>query len=240
MTSELQTRPARSRYSAASDTHAADDGAQQRPGRTHGRPRRSRERRRAAAMAALRAVPVLVMGGIAATVLHGYHESVAARETSTAEPTTRPADVAAPPADLAAHAPKDTGGLGTTEGLTPQLTRAITRAREAAAADGIERIGITSGARSAQAQQQLFVEAVAKYGSAAEASKWVLPPNKSAHVKGEAIDVNPYAAAQWLEKNGVKFGLCRRYANEYWHFEVLAPAKGQKCPALEANAAHTE
>ena len=143
-------------------------------------------------------------------------------------------------ADLAAHAPKDTGGLGTTEGLTPQLTRAITRAREAAAADGIERIGIISGARSAQTQQQLFDEAVAKYGSAAEASKWVLPPNKSAHVKGEAIDVNPYAAAQWLEKNGVKFGLCRRYANEYWHFEVLAPAKGQKCPALEANAAHTE
>ena len=69
MTSELQTRPARSRYSAASDTHAADDGAQQRPGRTHGRPRRSRERRRAAAMVALCAVPVLVMGGIAATVI---------------------------------------------------------------------------------------------------------------------------------------------------------------------------
>jgi D-alanyl-D-alanine carboxypeptidase len=39
----------------------------------------------------------------------------------------------------------------------------------------------------------------------------------------------------WLEVNGYKFGLCRVYENEWWHFEPLV-APGQQCPALVANA----
>jgi hypothetical protein len=43
------------------------------------------------------------------------------------------------------------------------------------------------------------------------------------------------AGALWLERNGWRFGLCRVYANEWWHFEgVIAP--GERCPALAPDA----
>lgn len=95
---------------------------------------------------------------------------------------------------------------------------------------------ITSGWRSVEYQKMLFTNAIARHGSVAEASKWVLPPEYSMHPWGLAVDINyktgKQAGAQWLETNGYKFGLCRRYKNEWWHFEPLV-APGQTCPALE-------
>lgn len=202
---------------------------------THGLPRRRRERNALLAAVAMVAVPLAVMGGIGYAVIDGYHQAIAARNAPAAEVDQgQPAVPAGADAELMSHAPQ--GGDVGTAGLSAQMTRAITRARAAAAAQSIT-IDIVSGARSAATQQRLFDEAIAKYGSAKAASAWVLPPDKSEHVRGAAIDVGPYAAAKWLEKNGVAFGLCRRYANEYWHFELLATAKGSSCPALEANAA---
>jgi hypothetical protein len=50
-----------------------------------------------------------------------------------------------------------------------------------------------------------------------------------------ALDINYPAGAAWLESNGARFGLCRVYGNEWWHFEgVIAP--GQPCPAMAQNA----
>ena len=121
-------------------------------------------------------------------------------------------------------------------GLSAPLARSLAKATQAAAAAGID-LEVTSGYRTRAEQQRLFDEAVRQYGSAARARRWVLPPSESEHVKGRAVDVGPRAAARWLEANGVKWGLCRRYVNEWWHFERLAPAVGQKCPALEPNAA---
>jgi hypothetical protein len=99
-------------------------------------------------------------------------------------------------------------------------------------------IRITSGFRSQQLQERLFNDAVAKYGSENEASKWVLPKDISHHPWGIAIDVNypgDKVATKWLEDNGWQFGLCRVYENEWWHFEpVIAP--GQPCPPMMANA----
>ena len=94
-------------------------------------------------------------------------------------------------------------------------------------------LGVTSGWRDSGKQQQLYDAAIAKYGSAAKARRWVLPPQESQHVRGGAVDVGPPTAAIWLDENGVRYGLCRRYANEPWHFELLAPHKGQPCPAME-------
>lgn len=95
---------------------------------------------------------------------------------------------------------------------------------------------ITSGWRTIEHQQMLYTNAIARHGSVAEASKWVLPPQYSMHPWGLAVDINyktgKQEGAQWLETNGYKFGLCRRYKNEWWHFEPLV-APGQKCPALE-------
>ena len=122
-----------------------------------------------------------------------------------------------------------------TQGLDPSLAQAFTRARTAALAAGLD-LRINSGFRTAAVQQRLYDDALAKYGSPAKARRWVLPPAESDHVKGLAIDVAPAAGATWLEKHGVNYGLCRRYLNEWWHFERLAPAAGQRCPALEPYA----
>ncbi len=99
-------------------------------------------------------------------------------------------------------------------------------------------IRITSGFRSQQLQESLFNNAIKKYGSENEASKWVLPKDISHHPWGIAIDVNypgDKVATKWLEDNGSQFGLCRVYENEWWHFEpVIAP--GETCPTMMANA----
>ena len=99
-------------------------------------------------------------------------------------------------------------------------------------------IRITSGFRSQDLQQRLFADAVKKYGSESEASKWVLPKDISHHPWGIAIDVNypgDRTAVRWLEENGSTYGLCRVYKNEWWHFEpVIAP--GEPCPPMMANA----
>ena len=110
------------------------------------------------------------------------------------------------------------------------MRRAVRRAVQAAAADGVE-LRVASGWRSRAHQERLFADAVAKYGSPQAARRWVLPPDDSEHVQGRAVDVAPPEAAAWLDEHGVRFGLCRRYDNEPWHFERLAPAVGSALPA---------
>jgi D-alanyl-D-alanine carboxypeptidase len=120
------------------------------------------------------------------------------------------------------------------EGLTPTLRSRLRKATAAARADGIT-IDITSGRRSAAKQRQLLQEAIAKYGSYQAATRWVLPPEYSAHVKGMAVDIGPQAAMVWLNQNGWRYGICRRYDNEPWHFEALT-TPGKRCPARESHA----
>ncbi len=125
--------------------------------------------------------------------------------------------------------------------LVPQFKARYEAAKVAAKLEG-HALAITSGYRSLARQQILFDRAVKRNGSVAAATKWVLPPEKSNHPWGIAIDINYRVsgakgkkAAAWLEKNGYKYGLCRRYVNEWWHFEPLV-APGQKCPKMEPYA----
>lgn len=164
----------------------------------------------------------VVVALVAAAVLAG---GLMARIGGAAEPPT-------PSYEPQPVAPQ---GVGEVEHLTPAMARAINRAIAAAAAAGVE-LRVTSGWRSRAKQQRLYDEAVAKYGSPAKARRWVLPPEESEHVNGAAVDVGPASGARWLEEHGVRFGLCRRYDNEYWHFELLARAKGSACPAREPHA----
>lgn len=144
----------------------------------------------------------------------------------------------------------DGGGAGTastatratptatgTAGLEPALKHELDRAITAARADGVE-LHLTSGWRTWAEQQELFNAAVKKYGSPEAASRWVLPPDKSAHVRGAAVDVGPRSGAKWLERHGSRFGLCRRYDNEWWHFELLVPAGSSACPPREPYAGY--
>ncbi|WP_329005455.1 M15 family metallopeptidase [Kribbella sp. NBC_00709] len=119
-------------------------------------------------------------------------------------------------------------------GLSPKLKARLKKAMAAAKADGIT-ISITSARRSASKQQRLLNAAIKKYGSYKVATRWVLPPKYSAHVQGKAVDIGPAAAMTWLNKNGWRYGVCRRYDNEPWHFEALT-APGTKCPPREPHA----
>ena len=121
--------------------------------------------------------------------------------------------------------------------IDKQLMYRFKAAQAAAKKDG-QVLYIASGFRTLSRQKTLFAQAIRKYGSTAEASKWVAPPLVSRHPWGVAIDVNypnDPVGAGWLEVNGAKFGLCRVFENEWWHFEpVIAP--GWKCPALVPDA----
>jgi hypothetical protein len=126
---------------------------------------------------------------------------------------------------------------GSIDVVHPLLLNRFKAAKIAAHADGVD-LYITSGFRSRERQGQLFAEAIVKYGSESEAAKWVLPPQFSHHPEGLALDINypgDRAGAKWLERNGYRFGLCRVYANEWWHFEGVS-APGEPCPAMAPNA----
>lgn len=113
--------------------------------------------------------------------------------------------------------------------LQPDLLDALRRAAKDAAVDGVD-VRVNSGWRSADYQEQLLREAVAQYGSEAEAARWVATPATSAHVAGEAVDIGPYAAADWMIAHGADYGLCRTYENEAWHFELRPDAVHDGCP----------
>ncbi|MDX6281532.1 MAG: zinc D-Ala-D-Ala carboxypeptidase [Kribbellaceae bacterium] len=116
------------------------------------------------------------------------------------------------------------------DALAPVLRGRLRKAMADAHAAGIP-MRINSGRRSAAKQRRLFDEAIKKYGSYKAATRWVLPPDKSEHVQGRAVDIAPQSAMAWLERVGWKYGICRIYDNEPWHFEALR-SPGKQCPPL--------
>jgi zinc D-Ala-D-Ala carboxypeptidase len=115
--------------------------------------------------------------------------------------------------------------------LDPALLRALRRAATDAAADGVELV-VNSGWRSPAYEDQLRREAIAKYGSEAEAARWVATGTTSAHVSGDAVDVGPADATRWLSAQGAAYGLCQIYRNEPWHYERRPEAIGHGCPPM--------
>ena len=113
--------------------------------------------------------------------------------------------------------------------LDADLLGALRQAATDAADDGVE-LHLDSGWRSPQYQQRLLDEAIAKYGSAAQAARWVAAPDRSAHVSGDAVDIGPADAATWLSEHGAAYGLCRIYGNEPWHVELRPEAADHGCP----------
>ena len=118
--------------------------------------------------------------------------------------------------------------------LDADLLRAFRHAATDAAADGVELL-VNSGWRSQKDQEQLFREAVSKYGSKEEASRWVATPGTSAHESGDAVDIGPSKAATWLSRHGAAYGLCQIYNNEPWHYELRPEAVDHGCPTRYAD-----
>ncbi len=149
-------------------------------------------------------------------------------------------DAGSPSTDLAAPADEGTVPPGTTvfdddvaavSRLDAELRDALRAASTAAREDGVE-VRINSGWRSAALQERLRRDAVETYGSAAEAARWVATAETSPHVSGDAVDIGPWEAAEWLGRHGAAYGLCQIYINEAWHFELRAEAPTQGCPRM--------
>jgi zinc D-Ala-D-Ala carboxypeptidase len=192
---------------------------------------------------------------VLALTLSGCASSLALPPASWAVPPTSPTETtdAPSPADPSltiGTAATDTFGGWLPDGVTlspfdvsnpvvalldPLLLKAIQDATRAADADGIE-LRITSGWRSTGFQQRLFDDAVRTYGSVDIARQFVASPEVSKHVTGQAVDIGPVDADKWMIRNGPRFGLCQIFANEIWHFELVADEQG-RCPPLKPNAA---
>ena len=118
--------------------------------------------------------------------------------------------------------------------LDPSLLEALRRAATDAARDGVE-FQVNSGWRSADYQDELLDDAVAEYGSAEEAARWVATAATSPHVRGQAVDVGGMDATDWLSQHGAGYGLCPVYANEPWHYELRPEAVELGCPGQYAD-----
>ncbi len=121
--------------------------------------------------------------------------------------------------------------------LDPGLLHALRSAADDAAGDGVHFV-VNSGWRSKEYQEQLLREAISKYGSKAEAERWVATPNTSAHVSGDAVDLGPTDATSWLSQHGASYGLCQIYSNEPWHYELRPNAASSGCPRMYADPTH--
>jgi hypothetical protein len=121
--------------------------------------------------------------------------------------------------------------------LDPSLLRALRRAATAAMRDRVV-FFVDSGWRSPAYQEHLLEQAVSEYGSRDEAARWVATPNTSAHVSGNAVDIGHSDATAWLAAHGSRYGLCRIYGNEPWHFELRPDAVRHGCPPRYPDAAH--
>jgi D-alanyl-D-alanine carboxypeptidase len=180
----------------------------------------------------------------AALVAAGCATPVQIELVSTTAPTPAPAPLTIGPAATDSYGgwipdgqtlrPFDVANPALAQ-LDPSLLNAIQDAARAAAAEGVD-LRIMSGWRSKEFQQRLFDDAVSKYGSADIARQFVASPDVSKHVVGQAVDVAPIDADNWLIRNGAQFGLCQIYANELWHFELAVDQQGN-CPPLRPNAA---
>lgn len=113
--------------------------------------------------------------------------------------------------------------------LDPALLTALRAAGTAATEDGID-LFITSGWRSKEYQGDLLQRAIARHGSLEKAREFVSTSEKSAHMTGNPVEIGPPDADGWLIRKGSAFGLCQKYANEMWHFELLIEPGGS-CPA---------
>lgn len=122
------------------------------------------------------------------------------------------------------------GHLPAVANLDPALADALQRAATDALADGVE-VRVNSGWRSPDYQALLLRNAVAERG-AEEAARWVAEPSASEHVTGEAVDLGPWPALDWLAQFGSDYGLCQIYQNEPWHYELRADAAHNGCPEM--------
>ncbi len=154
---------------------------------------------------------------------------IAAAEQAAGRAGVDPADPDEPGPDGGATCAADATYLDEEPtGLRSDARRAWIATVKAAADQGIT-LCLNDGKRSVAQQQAVFDDYVTQYGQAV-AEELVLPPKRSAHVVGLAVDVQPAAGYQWLQATGGSEGFCRIYDNEPWHFEFNPAYPDTGCP----------
>jgi hypothetical protein len=122
-------------------------------------------------------------------------------------------------------------------GLNPVMQSRLAMMLQAAERElGPGALRITSAYRSPELQAVLYQNALERYGSEAEARRWVAPPGGSQHNFGTAVD---FAAAgggllrdpdsreaQWLRENAPRFGLAVPMDWEPWQVELAGAREG--------------
>jgi D-alanyl-D-alanine carboxypeptidase len=217
---------------------------------THSRPARPPTRR--IRIRRIRVAGLLVVIAAIAAVLGDQLPAPSSSTASTPSTASGPSTGARPSTSVRSE---HRGALGEAGGAVPDgttvfddevpgvakldsdLLGGLRKAATDAARDGVEFV-VDSGWRSPEYQEQLLREAISKYGSEAEARRWVATPNTSAHVSGDAVDIGPKGAAAWLSEHGAAYGLCQVYGNEPWHYELRPEAVDQGCPAVYADPTH--
>lgn len=126
---------------------------------------------------------------------------------------------------LQSRTDKDAGHI---EGMKDQFAVKLSKMIQDAPPEIQKGLGVFSGARSEERQTELYNAALKKYGSPAEARKWVAPPGKSRHNHGDAADLSyngqslakaPPEVVKWVHDNAEKYGLSFPLGNENWHVE---------------------
>ena len=198
---------------------------------------------------------------VLAAIAAGFGYQSPASSTATAASASPPIDVVrgehrGPPGELPGAALGEANGAVTEadgvvpDGVTvfddrhpgvanldPDLLEALREAATDAAESGVE-FFVQSGWRSPDYQRQLFRDAVSEYGSEEEAARWVATAETSAHVSGDAVDIEHSDATAWLSAHGSEYGLCQIYGNEPWHYELRPLAIDRGCPRMYADPTH--
>ena len=209
----------------------------------------------------IRAAGLLVVTAAIAAIAAGFGYQSPASSTSTAASASPPIEVVrgehrAPPGELPRATLGEADGVVTEadgvvpDGVTvfddrypgvanldPDLLQAMREAATDAADDGVE-FFVQSGWRSPEYQDQLLREAVSEYGSEEAAARWVATAETSAHVSGDAIDIEHSDATAWLSWHGAGYGLCQIYRNEPWHYELRPQAIDRGCPRMYDDPTH--
>ncbi|WP_210168877.1 D-alanyl-D-alanine carboxypeptidase family protein [Aureimonas sp. D3] len=120
-------------------------------------------------------------------------------------------------------------------GMRPEFASGVEALIRSAPPEIARGLQVMSGYRSPEKQAQLYRAALQKYGSAAEARKWVAPAGRSGHNHGHAADLAfngvrldkaPAHVRQWVHENAGKFGLAFPLGNEAWHVELAGARDG--------------
>jgi hypothetical protein len=114
-------------------------------------------------------------------------------------------------------------------GMTPEFNTALETMFASAPDEIRDQLQVYSGYRSPERQAELWEAALERYGSEAEARRWVAPPGRSQHNMGNAADLRYLdpAAMDWAHQNAAQFGLAFPLSNENWHIELATARGGQ-------------